>query len=312
MTQSATILLVDADAAGREATARVLREAGHRVIVVGDGQEALDRAAAERPDVVILETALPGVGGLEVCRGLKREDRRELVPVLFLATRADAAARVEGLRAGAEDFVAKPADAEELRARVESLLRIKRTVDEAVRGRLELEETSLHDRLTGLHNESYLAQRLDEEFRRAERYNEPLSVMAMGLDDLTRHGRELADRLLASCARTLARSCRRVDVLTRGEGDELVLVMPNTHFAGSLVFAERLWREVRATAVVADDGPARISCTASVGVACYPNRDVNSAKDLLKFAHLALARARAEGQGQICVYQHQGYLFQPR
>jgi diguanylate cyclase (GGDEF)-like protein len=87
--------------------------------------------------------------------------------------------------------------------------------------------------------------------------------------------------------------------VTRAGADEFVVILPNTHFAGALTLAERVWREIRATA------------EASVGAACYPNRDVTTARDLLRFAHAALARAKAEGKGKICLYQHQGYLFQP-
>src|SRR5262249_41637839 len=84
----------------------------------------------------------------------------------------------------------------------------------------------------------------------------------------------------------------------------------NTHFAGGAVIAERVWREIRQTAV--EENGARVTCEASVGVACFPSRDVTSAKDLVRFANAALSRAKAEGRGKICLYQHQGYLFQPQ
>ncbi|MFH0902679.1 MAG: diguanylate cyclase [Pseudomonadota bacterium] len=310
-----TILLAEPEPAAMEKAIRALRQTGCVVVQAVDGQDALEKAQAESPDLAILELSMPRLGGIEVLSAIKKEAARggRFVPVIVLSASADSATCVSVLRAGAEDFVGKPYNAEELRARVEVLLRTKRLVDETARGRAELEEASQHDRLTGLHNHRYLVQRLAEEFRRAAQKNELLAVMAVDLDELRRInsklGREAGDRLLVRCARTLAQSCREGDVVTRASDDEFVVVLPNTHFAGSMVIAERVWRDVRGAAVIEEDG-SRTACEVSIGVACYPSRDVTSARDLLRFAHAALARAKAEGRGKVCLYQHQGYLLQ--
>lgn len=310
------MLIADDQVAARENTARALRDTGYRVIMAVDGQEAVDKATAEKPDLVILDVVMPRLGGLDACRAIKKNADREgeFIPVMFLSSRGDPSVRIEGLRAGAQDFLTKPFDLEELRARIEALLRIKRIVDEARRVRTEFDESALHDRLTGLYNQRYLTQRLDEEFQRAQRYNEPLSVLALDLDEFEkvngRFGRGVGDRLLAECARSLSRACRQVDVVTRAGGDEFVIVLPSTYFGGSLMMAERLWRDVKNTVV--EEGASRVTCEVSVGGACFPTRDVMGAKDLLRFAHAALARAKAEGRGKICLFQHQGYLFQPQ
>jgi diguanylate cyclase (GGDEF)-like protein len=334
-----TVLIADDQASSRESSARIVRELGCRVITAADGYEALEKAQAERPDLIILDVVMPRMTGLDACRTLKRT-LTEFVPVLLVSSRADVAARIEGLRAGAEDFLAKPWDPDELRARCETLLRTRRLFEEVRRGgsihispdeagqvdRLtgphrhghvpmapRSDEAGQVDRLTGLYGQRYLMQRLEEEFERSTRYNEPIAIVAVDLDEFNavneRAGRAVGDKLLTECARTLARVCRQVDVITRAGADEFVIVLPNTHFAGSLGFAERAWREVRSTTV--EEGTIPVSCEASVGVACYPNREVSNARDLLRFAHAALARAKAEGRGKICLYQHQGYLFQP-
>jgi GGDEF domain-containing protein len=80
--------------------------------------------------------------------------------------------------------------------------------------------------------------------------------------------------------------------------------------SSSVLVAERVWREVRQTTI--EEGAAHVSCEASVGVASFPSKDIGNPKDLLRFAHAALARAKAEGQAKICLYQFQGYLFQPQ
>src|SRR5262249_27864792 len=109
---------------GDEGAAVALRDAGFRVVEGSDGLEALARSAEDRPEVVVLDIDLPRLGGIEVCQRIKRG--RGFTPVLLLTSRPDAAARVEGLRAGAEDVLSKPCDVDELRARVDALLRTRR------------------------------------------------------------------------------------------------------------------------------------------------------------------------------------------
>jgi two-component system, cell cycle response regulator len=127
--------------------------------------------------------------------------------------------------------------------------------------------------------------------------------MAVDLDSL-------GDRLLEACAKTLQKTCRSIDIVTRPGGDEFIVILPNTHFAGSVQISERVWREIRGTTV--EESGTKLACEASIGVACFPSRDITSVKELLRFAHAALARAKAEGRGKICLYQFQGYLFQPQ
>jgi diguanylate cyclase (GGDEF)-like protein len=249
--------------------------------------------------------------GLEACRVLKRRGSGELLPVVLLG-----ASPLEAFRAGADDVLAMPVDPDELRARVHVWVRTRRLFDDARRASAPGpgDDAGGHDALTGLPDQRALTHRLDEEFARAERDQAPLSVMAVdldGLDDVnSRFGRGVGDRLLVACGRALVRACREGDLVARAGGDELVALLPGLHFAGSLGVAERAWRELHAAVVV--DAGARVTGAASVGVASFPARDIESPKDLLRFAHAALARAKAEGHGRICLYQHQGYLFQPQ
>jgi two-component system cell cycle response regulator len=312
MTRVSTVLVADPSASSRADTQRILQAAGYRVIATGLGDEMARAIEAERPSVVVLE---PAPEGWEPLRQIKKIYNRdsEFCPVLVLSSKAEVSGRVEALDAGAEDALGKPCDPRELVARVASLLRTRRIVDDAQQGRSDLEESATHDPLTGLYNQRYLTTRLDEEFRRAQRYQEPLSLLKIDLDGFEqvngRFGRGAGDRLLATCARSIVATCREVDIVTRAGGDEFVVLLPNTHFSGSMTIAERLWNELRRASVDAGAGAAR--CEASLGVACFPGREVGKPTDLLRFADGALRRAKAEGRGRIVLYQHQGYLLEP-
>jgi diguanylate cyclase (GGDEF)-like protein len=182
------------------------------------------------------------------------------------------------------------------------------------RARSKLEQLSVHDELTGLYNYRYLQTRLAEEFKRAERYHDPLACVLIDIDSLGAHnevgGRALGDNVVRGVADVVRRCVREVDVVARYGGDEFLLVLPSTHFAGSVTVAERIWREVTERPFFGDrSGPSRV--TLSVGVALYPSRDVRAKDALIRAADSALHQAKRDGGNRICVFQQQGYVYTP-
>jgi two-component system response regulator MprA len=115
------VLVVDDDRAVREALRRALTLAGYEAQVVADGEQALEHIAQSVPDAVVLDVGLPGIDGLEVCRHVRRLGNR--VPILMLTARDAVADRIDGLDVGADDYMVKPFDVGELKARLRALLR---------------------------------------------------------------------------------------------------------------------------------------------------------------------------------------------
>jgi two-component system, OmpR family, response regulator MprA len=115
------LLVVDDEPAVRDALDRALRAEGYRVATAADGRAALDRMAEERPDLIVLDVLMPVMDGLEVCRALRAAGDR--TPILVLTARDSVADRVEGLDAGADDYLVKPFALDELLARIRALLR---------------------------------------------------------------------------------------------------------------------------------------------------------------------------------------------
>lgn len=309
-----TLVVADDDRLTRELLAGMLRSHGFEVETVEDGQAAVERVGKGGVDLVLLDILMPRLSGLEACRLLKGMTSDSFLPVVLVTVKTDTASRVEGLRIGADDYVCKPFDERELIARVEAMLRIKKLHDHVVKARAKLEQLSVHDDLTGLYNYRYLHTRLSEEFKRAERYHDPLACIVIDIDRLEAvndlGGRNAGDVVLKGLAEVVRRSVREVDVVARFGGDELLVVLPSTHFAGSVTVAERIWREASEKAFFADVGrPLRI--TLSVGVALYPSRDVRSKDALLRAADAALHQAKRDGGNRICVFQQHGYLYTP-
>ncbi len=307
-------MLADDDRLTREAVCSVLRAHGYTVDAVSDGQAAVERVARGGVDLVLLDILMPRLSGLEACRLIKGMTSDTFLPVVLLTVKTDSASRVEGLKIGADDYVCKPFDERELIARVEAMLRIKRLHDHVAEARAKLEQLSMKDELTGLYNYRYLHPRMTEEFKRAERYHDPLACLVIDIDRLQAHndagGRPAGDRIIRGVAESLRRSVREVDVVARFGGDEFLVLLPSTHFAGSVTVAERIWRDV-AEQPVAPELRDAIPVTLSVGVALFPSRDVRTKDQLLRAADAALHHAKREGKNRVCVYQQQGQLYTP-
>jgi two-component system cell cycle response regulator len=333
----ARIVVADDDRLAREMLAAILRTAGHSVEAVADGQEALDRVAQGGVDLVLLDIMMPRLSGLEACRLLKGMTLDTFLPVVLVTVKTDTASRVEGLRMGADDYVCKPFEEAELLARVAGMLRIKRLHDHVTVQKARFERLSVHDEMTGLYNYRYLSTRLSEEFKRAERYHEPFACLLVDIDQLRAvndlAGRPAGDAAIRRVAEGIKRCVREVDVVARYGGEEFLVVLPCTHFAGSVAVAERIWREVSGRAVEMEaprvdgerkssapaasgndarwaEGPREI--TVSIGVALYPSRDVRSKDALIRAAEAALGEAKREGGNRICVFQQQGYIYTPQ
>jgi two-component system, cell cycle response regulator len=315
----ANILVVEDSRTQAEALAGVLTREGHRVTIAADGREAIRRVRSEPPDLVFLDLVLPDMDGLEVLRIMKARPDDAFTPVILLSARSDLDSRVTGLRIGADDFLAKPfADAEVL-ARAGAMIRIKTLQDQLRAAKAELERLSVTDGLTGLFNRRYFSSRMHQEFQRAQRYSDPVSLMMLDIDHFKKvndtFGHPFGDLVLKGTAELLRAGVRDPDICARYGGEEFAVILPKTHLAGALVVAERIWRELgqrRYPVEEKDRTPERadMRVTASIGLAFYPSKDITSPDLLVKYADEALYRAKREGRNCICLYQGQTYRYE--
>jgi diguanylate cyclase (GGDEF)-like protein len=300
---------LDEDSPQRAQLVELLERAHHRVTLAADGDEALKAWRRDKHELAVVDVWASRVGGAELASRMKAETPHVYAPVLLVVARPDLEARIEAL-AVADDVVARPYFPAEVHARCEALLRTRALVDRLRVERAESEARSTQDRVTGLRNRVFLGERLNEEWKRAARYNEPLALIVIGIDNLEEviatRGEPFGEKLLGAVAEMSLQALRQIDVVVRFGGAELAALLPNTHFAGSLVCAERL--HAAAEKLRVED----VVPLVSMGVAFYPGREISAPGDLIRIASRALDRAREEGRGRICLYQHQGYLFQPK
>lgn len=295
----ATLLVIEDSASQRESIRRALREGGvaERILEAADGMEGLRLLVSEAVDLVICDLELPGLGGDKLLRMARTESPGE-VAFLVLTAVDDPARRAKLLREGACDAVTKPFHDSDLVARVELHLKVMRLQRELLEKNRELEHLSTTDSLTGLRNRRFLEERLQVEFRRAQRYGTSLSLVLADLDHFKavndRYGHAAGDAVLRAVADRLRDRLRCTDVGGRFGGEEFLVILSHQTLEGARVFAERWRSEVAAEPVETEEGE-RISVCLSAGIARYVP-GLASAESLVARADDALYRAKAAGR----------------
>jgi len=275
--------------------------ADHQVFMATTGQQALQVAAQQRPDLILLDLELPDMDGLAVCQALKRQELTRDTPVIFVTAHGNAEVETRGLEAGAVDFIHKPINPAVVRARVRTHLTLKQQSD-------QLRRLAFIDGLTGLHNRRALDERLARELRHAARTVQPLALALIDVDFFKpyndHYGHQAGDDALRAVAQALAQAMLRpVDLAARYGGEEFVCLLPETGAPGALAVAERLRAAVQALALPHAHSGAAAVLTVSIGLAVWPaqlGRPVPAAEALIQAADAALYEAKHGGRNRVC------------
>jgi two-component system, cell cycle response regulator len=302
------ILVVDDHPDNIEIIRARLESRGFEVDTASNGQEALDRVQSRPPHLILLDVMMPLMDGYEVSRRIKNDQALPYIPIILVTARDSTQDKVEGLDAGADDYLTKPVNFPELEARVRSMLRIKRLQDELDQKNRELEEAnrklkklSITDGLTDLFNHRHVHEQLHEEFERSRRSDDPMAVVMLDLDHFKQvndtYGHPTGDVILYETARILRDSAREIDMIGRYGGEEFIAILPNATEDAAAQFAERVRQHVEAH--VYRDEATEVRMTLSAGVASHPEFTVDNPDMLLKRADEALYRAKTGGRNRI-------------
>jgi two-component system, cell cycle response regulator len=294
------ILIADDDAISRALLKKTLERMEHDVVAVNDGTAAIEALlAADGPRLAILDWMMPGADGLAVCREV-RLHAEAYVYVILLTSRESAEDMVIGLEAGADDFLTKPFNQGEMRARLRSGMRVL----DLQAGLLAAQEALRHhatlDHLTGLWNRRMILEQLDRELNRVKREKRPLCVAMLDIDRFKRindeHGHAAGDAVLRDTAAAISSQLREYDFVGRYGGEEFILLLPGCELAEGQVIAERVRARIAAEPV--RYGELLIPVTASLGVATTRSATI-SGTDLIAAADEALYRAKENGRDRV-------------
>jgi two-component system, cell cycle response regulator len=307
----AKLLLVDDSQPQGAAIKATLERLGYEVTWATSGIEALKLARTYRPDLVLLDVVMEDMDGFAVCRWLKVNNDTRDVPVIMLTVKGELQDRVEGLHIGADDYLAKPFEDQELEARIFAALRVKAIQSELKQRNAQLESMLHHvealamtDPLTGLFNRRRFRDILRREFAVTRRYKNSLSCIMVDLDHFKsindRFGHESGDEVLKAVAHCLSQNLREVDLSARLGGEEFVLLLPHTPKDNAVMVAERMSKLVGKLRFGGTQAPFGI--TASFGVAGSIDVTTNDAEDLVRAADVALYDAKRRGRNCVSAY----------
>jgi two-component system cell cycle response regulator len=302
------ILIVDDHEDNVEVIRARLEARGYQIESAADGEEALARVRRSPPDLILLDVMMPRIDGMEVARRIKADDSLPFIPIIMQTALDTVQHKVEGLGAGADDYVTKPINFAELEARVKSMLRIKLLQDELTRANEnlaraneELRRVAVTDALTGLHNRRNVEELLHEMFEHSIRLHEPLACAMFDLDHFKSvndtYGHQAGDAVLQQCAGILKTSAREIDKVGRYGGEEFIILLPGTVLDAAVTFAERTRQQVESHTFTFEGGSLRR--TISCGVAAFPHPRIEHREALVKAADDALYVAKELGRNRV-------------
>jgi two-component system, cell cycle response regulator len=302
------ILIADDDPTSRLIAETALRNLGHECRTVADGARAWDAFCASRPDVVISDWMMPGMTGLQLCRNI-RAHTPGYTYFIMVTSQGGVHQILEGMRGGADDYLVKPLDSDDLQARLIGASRVSALHLQLARQRTELEELNQEltaiarrDPLTGLRNRRALEEDLVLLEARVLRYGHCYCMALIDVDLFKSyndtHGHPAGDEILRTVATQLKDHARGGDALYRYGGDEFLCVFPEQSLATGTLAVERMRAGLEGLAIP-HAGSALDVLTISAGLAMLDPGNARSASEVLKEADEAMYRAKQLGRNRV-------------
>ena len=287
------ILVVDDDPAMRRLVTKWLECAEYPVAQANNGVEALVSIEASCPDMLITDWNMPQMDGVELCERVRNLRLAHYVYILFLTVRSDQNELIKGLDVGADEFLSKPINREELLARVragERIISLERRLSQMART----------DELTGLRTRRSFHDIFDKEWERSSRRHLPMSCVMLDIDFFKRindnHGHQFGDQIIQLLGEHLESSCRASDTVARYGGEEFCVLLPETDEHDAALWAERTRAKLSSLRIPLDDDYLHVTC--SLGVA-QRSDETPTPHELIDRADQALVCAKQGGRDRV-------------
>lgn len=331
--QQTSLLIIDDNSDDRKMFTRFLEKKGFVVFAAENISKGLEIAKNKTISCMLIDYRMPSGSGIDMVKILKADPKLKFIPVIILTGLEEKKHVLEGLEAGADDYVGKSAGEEVILARINALLRLQKLqaeiktandklqkinselvdanslkeqaltkLNEAI---VKLREVAIRDSLTGLYNHGYFLEVLENEFMRAKRYNQNICCLMMDIDHFKsindKFGHLFGDKVLALLADCLRSNTRKVDFLCRYGGEEFVILLFNTNYKGALEDAQRLRKYIERYNF--QDGKNSMNLTVSIGISSLFEDGMLDKEKFLNAADTALYRAKTEGRNTVSMYK---------
>jgi len=253
--------------------------------------------APNAPRLAILDWMMPGRDGVDICREIRQTDQGLYTYILLLTARSGREDLVEGLNAGADDYITKPFHEEELNARLRAANRILDLQEKLLSAQASLQQQATHDMLTGLPNRFLFSERLSHMLVEARRYHQMISVMFLDLDHFKQindtMGHSCGDMLLQQVSKRLTKILREMDTVCRMGGDEFTIMLSHINAPrDAALIAKKIIQEFERPFELEDK---QVNVSTSIGISLFPS-DGADVETLLKLADIAMYRAKEKGR----------------
>ncbi len=299
------VLVAEDEKISRLRLEKFLVSIGCEVISCEDGLEAWNIIKSDdAPHFLILDWMMPGMDGMELCRKVREMNREPYTFIMLLSSKGEQEDVINGMEAGADDYIVKPFNQNELKVRLTAGSRIVQLNEDLLNARNILEKQAINDALTGMFNRHYMVEVLAKEFSSALRYQTELTCLLLDLDYFKEindnHGHPFGDFVLREFADCIKQEARKMDIPFRYGGEEFMMLLPNTDVGGAQYVAEKI--RITCEQKTFDDGTNSAKATVSIGIASVKLNKPLEAKELIAYADKALYRAKAEGRNRVNIY----------
>ncbi|GAB6051862.1 PleD family two-component system response regulator [Magnetospira thiophila] len=298
----ANLVVVEDSPIEARTLASSLAEDGHNLVFIKTVTEACGSTVFQEADLAIISLDVEDEDPLRLCSVLRSAESTRLMPILLVGGEHDMARLVRSLDIGVNDYLVRPLDKVELKARVRSQVRRKRYQERLRTNFLQNLSLAVTDTLTGLHNRRYLESHMSTLVNRARESGRPLSVLMIDVDHFKQvndvHGHPAGDVVLRELANRIARNVRGFDLVTRYGGEEFLVLMPDTDLTVAQSVAERLCEQVAVDPISLPQDLGEVTVTVSIGITVM-RPEQETAEQLIGRVDAALYKAKELGRNRV-------------
>lgn len=299
------VLISEDDDVSRRMLQSILKKWDYEVLITDNGMDALSILLSDdAPNMAILDWIMPQMTGVDVCREIRKYGKEPYSYLILLTSKGRKEDIVFGIEAGADDYITKPFNIQELKVRLRAGKRIIELSEQLISSRDAMKIAATYDSLTGIWNRAAIFDTFKKEFSRANREKKPISIILADLDHFKqindKYGHPAGDEVLRKTASVLTEVLRDYDTCGRYGGEEFLIVLPGCNAETALVIAQRLCYLIEAQPIIIPGYELKV--TSSMGVATLTNFDEIDKIDLkdmnmlLKIADTALYQAKNDGR----------------